>query len=56
MVAIEVVPDTHGDEEFGVPLPVKIIVAFLHTDVVPEIVGFALTVNDAVLVQPFTSV
>jgi hypothetical protein len=52
MVATEVLPDTHGLVVAAVPDPVSCEVKPTHIEVVPDIVGLALTVTVVVALQP----
>src|SRR5664280_296197 len=56
IVAILIVADIHGFDAAGVPEPVSCVVEPIHTFSVPVIVGSALTVTMAVLLQPLISV
>lgn len=51
-VTTPVLEDSHGLVTAGVPDPVNEVVAPLHNDNVPVIVGSAFTVTVAVLLQP----
>jgi hypothetical protein len=51
-VATEVVPETQGFVAAGVPEPFNCVVAPMQTVNVPVIVGKAVTVTVAVVVQP----
>jgi hypothetical protein len=51
-VATAGVAEVHGFTAAGVPEPVNVVVAPTHTLNVPPIVGCALTVTVAVLLQP----
>ena len=52
IVATDVVADTHGLTAAGVPEPLNVVVDTTHTVRVPVIVGCALIVTVAVLLQP----
>lgn len=47
-VAVEGLEETHGLVIAAVPLPVNVIVEPTQTELLPVIVGFELTVTDAV--------
>jgi hypothetical protein len=51
-VATEVVAEVQGLEVAAVPDPVNVVVAPIHTDAVPEMVGSALIVTVCVAEQP----
>ena len=51
-VATEVVAEVQGLDVAAVPDPVKVVVAPIHADAVPEIVGNALMVTVCVAEQP----
>ena len=56
MVALAVVAETQGLTAAAVPEPVSVVVPFLQTVNVPEMVGFGFTVTVAVMAQPFVLV
>ena len=51
-VATEEEAEVQGFDEAAVPDPVNVVVAPIHADVVPEIVGNALIVTVCVAEQP----
>ena len=51
-VAFDVFDDVHGLDAAGVPEPVRVVVAPVHTVSVPDIVGVVLTVTVAWAEQP----
>ena len=55
-VATDVVPEVQGLEAAAVPDPVNVVVAPIHADAVPEMVGNALMVTVCVAEQPLLSV
>ncbi len=48
--------ETHGVDPAGVPDPLNCVVDSIHRLRVPEIVGKALTVTVAIILQPLISV
>jgi hypothetical protein len=55
IVATPVLEELHG-EAIGVPVPVKVVVEFLHIAKVPPIVGCASTVTVTLLLHPLVVV
>ena len=51
-VATDVLDEVHGLEPAGVPEPVRVVVAPVHTESVPDMVGVVLTTTVACTAQP----